>query len=109
MLINFKKINGSKILKFSIIILLILIIIIVIYYSFKKNENFYEINSSLFEKCFKEDDPNCFKIKITECIKTENNKNNCISALLKSCEKNVASGNSSDPSECNIYHLRFII
>lgn len=101
MLINYKKLNCSKILRFSIIILLLLAIIIVIYYSFKTNENFYAINPNIFVKCFEEDDPNCFKTKMTECIKTENNKTNCISALFEACQKNVASGNSSDPSECN--------
>jgi len=101
MLINFKKLNGQKIFKFSIIILLLIAIIIVVYYSFKTNENFYAINNDIFVKCFEEDNPICFKTKMTECMKTENNKNTCISALLEACQKNVASGNSSDPNECN--------
>jgi hypothetical protein len=105
MLINFKKLNASKIFKFSIIILLLVAIIIIIYYGFNKNknENFSNDNRNvgIFEKCFKEDDATCFKNKMIECVKTENNKKICSDALLKACQKNVAAGNSIDPNECN--------
>ena len=105
MLINFKKLNASKIFNFIIIILLLVVIIIVIYHGFNKNknENFSDDNRNviIFEKCFEKDDPTCFKNKMMECVKKENDKNICSDSLFKACQKNAASGNSTDPGECN--------